>query len=269
MHTYSGNFDDANCFIFMDENGDADLKYVAKCYATKTTPDQNSKSFCLTAASMHRSDVIALSTEMNVLKFGHWQDGKYAYDGINKITVCLHSREIRRKTGPFSIDQINHLAFQQDLSSVICNANFSITSAYIDKEKLYQQYTTHSRSPYDLAVTFVLERIVKYQLQYTEAAILILESRGKREDSSLMKTIMNLINYGTLFVPASEFHKIIGVYFNPKRDPNDCCRTYAGLELADLVSYPIYNFCKNNRPGKDYAIVCTKIAPYGLKRFPQ
>ncbi len=47
--------------------------------------------------------------------------------------------------------------------------------------------------------------------------LIILESRGKKEDKVLLNKIKHLIDYGNNMNPSSTFSKIKGVYFNPKR----------------------------------------------------
>lgn len=268
MKIYKGDFTDADYFIFMDENGDADMKYVATCYNGAIQPDQNSRSFCLSSVMIKSSDIPGIHKSLDDLKCKYWPHGQYEYKKGKTMKVCLHSREIRRSTGPFSKNCIDYGSFQEDLTKLIQNAPFSITSAYIDKYNLYRQYTTYARNPYNLAVTFILERIVKHQLKDTETAIIILESRGKKEDPPIQNTIQGLIDYGTQFVTEKQFEKIKGIYFDPKRDPEDATKTFSCLELADLVSYPLYNYCKNNKTGRDYDVVKKKLAPYGLKVFP-
>lgn len=268
MNIYKGDFRDADYFIFMDENGDSDMKYVAYCYNNSIPPDQNSRSFCLSSIMIKSSDVSCVHKSIDELKYKYWPDGKFEYKNGKIMKVCLHSREIRRSTGPFSQNCIDYNSFQNDLTKLIQKAPFSITSAYIDKYLLYNKYTTFARNPYALAVTFILEQVVKQQLKDTDTVIIVLESRGKKEDPPVRSTIQGMINYGTQSVTQKQFKKIKGIYFDPKRDPEDSDKTFSCLELADLVSYPLYNYCKSNRTGRDYEIVRQKLVQNGLRIFP-
>lgn len=268
MNIYRGDFADADYFIFMDENGDSNMKYIVSCYNNGILPDQNSRSFCLSSVMFKNTDISFIHKSIDDLKYKYWPDGQYEYKNGKMMKVCLHSREIRRSTGPFSQNCIDYNSFQKDLTTLIQGAPLSITSAYIDKYLLYQKYTSFARNPYNLAVTFILEQVVRQQLKDTDTVIIVLESRGKKEDPPVQNTIQSMIDNGTQFVTKKQFKKIKGIYFDPKRDPEDSGKTFSCLELADLVSYPLYNYCKNNRTGRDYDIVRKKLDPNGLRIFP-
>ena len=68
--------------------------------------------------------------------------------------------------------------------------------------------------------------------------------------------------------------KIKGVYFNPKWYGGHSS-TFAGLEIADLFSYPIHQYVKYKKPNKSFQAIESKIASYpdytnrGLKIYPR
>ena len=79
----------------------------------------------------------------------------------------------------------------------------------------------------------------------------------QNENYSLKNNAVNIIN---------------GIWFNPKRTKENN-ETYFGLELADLVSYPIFKYCRSMKQDKAYESIKEKIYNYhhngyGLKLFP-
>lgn len=98
---------------------------------------------------------------------------------------------------------------------------------------------------------------------------LIAEARGKREDNELRLSFLNIVTYGTDFIPASRFKKItFHLRFKPK------AMNVVGTQLADLAAYPIARYIINPaNPTPAYEIVKKRyyIGPgwiHGLKVFP-
>ncbi|EDP10971.1 DUF3800 domain-containing protein [Amedibacillus dolichus] len=259
---------------FFDENGDADMSYITKCKLKGKKIDEFSKYFGLTSVLLEQNNFIDIMFSINAFKEKYWPDnGCYDFNGKYQ-KVCLHSREIRKQTGPFSKNIIGATNFMEDLNSLMGSLPMSITSSFIDKERLEQRYGSYAQSPYNISVTFILERLAERQLKDTDKVIIILESRGRKEDAIILDTIVRLIKYGTRYVSEKQFKKIIGVYFNPKRCQSDCKKSYFGLEIADLCAYPIFKYCRNHKEDKAFEIIKSKIygypehLNYGIKRFP-
>ena len=146
-------------------------------------------------------------------------------------------------------------------------------TSHIDKWKYVNQYN-RPYLPYDLCMTFVLERIVS-DIRVDETCIIVLESRGPSEDKNLLDFIKKVIDCGTQYVHAEYFKKIKGVYFNPKWcRPGDDKKSYWILELADLCVYPFYKYFAHGKSDPAYQILLPKLNGYskyaglGLKSFP-
>lgn len=89
----------------------------------------------------------------------------------------------------------------------------------------------------------------------TKKAVIILESRGKKEDKILLKHILDIIDNGTRYLSKSKFSFICGVYFNNKWDElSNKKKSHWILEIADLYCYPLFKFGKLNQ--KDMALKC-------------
>lgn len=264
----------ATYVVYFDENGDADMTYIRKCKNNQTDVDEFSRYFGLTSVLLNHHDIGKVKKDIQQLKEKHWKpDGCYDYGGKSKM-VCLHSREIRKQIGPFSKKAIDQNEFFKDINDLMSNLPISITTSFIDKYELNEKYGSFAQSPYDLSITFILERLVKSQLKDSDKVIIILESRGKKEDAALLDTINRILKYGTSYVSSKQFQKIIGVYFNPKRCPSNCKKSYYGLEIADLCAYPIFKFCRSGKEDKAYNMIKSKIYNYphcygyGIKMFP-
>lgn len=268
--------DGATHVAFFDENGDSDMGHIIKSKTKSKSIDELSSCFNLTSVLLEHDDMEKVAYDMVLLKNKYWpEDGCFLYKGNDYKKVCFHSREIRRQTGPFSKNILKDNGFMEDLNSYMESLPISITSCFIDKVRLYEKYGSFSQSPYNIAITFVLERLIIWQLKDTDRVIIILESRGRREDLIILDAIVRLMNFGTQYATPKQFAKIIGVYFNPKRSPEDCKKSYYGLEIADLCAYPIYKFCRSGVSDKSYNIIKSKIhgypkvIGYGLKKFPK
>ena len=160
-----------------------------------------------------------------------------------------------------------------DLSNMMKAMPITLYASHIDKWKHINQYV-HPALPYDLCMTFVLERIV-INMKSNETCIIILESRGATEDKLLLKFIKNVLDYGTRYCSAESFKKVKGVYFNSKWSKiADDQKSYWELELADLCAYPIYKYFVHGTVDEACKTLLPKLHSYpmyegrGLKSFP-
>ncbi|HHW17408.1 MAG TPA: DUF3800 domain-containing protein [Firmicutes bacterium] len=202
-------------------------------------------------------------------------------NGLDKSgrRVCFHSRDMRRKTGPFSenvlTDEKRALMDQIIWQGVFGDQGLTmkIFSAIIDKPRLSLQYYW-PEDPYNLAVTFILERIV-YNAKGTAV---LFESRGRSEDQNLYDHIKRLFTYGSRFVTADEFSRaIVDIGFHPKFDSKG--KVVCGLELADLAAYALGSWYVRRTPTPYSTAVLPRLHGFkadcpsniygkGLKLFP-
>lgn len=258
--------------LFMDENGDASMKYVTKQFFEGKPIDKNSSFFTLTGALISKDSLSEVSDLFKEIKDKYWDNGMFDYGGKVK-RVCFHSHEIRNKTGPFSLNMINFESFMIDLTNLIESIEMTVFSSTIDKEKLFLRYNFNSFPPYNLSLTFIFERLVQ-SLNGNDEVIVILESRGRKEDKIILEHILNVLEVGTQYVDRSKFTKIVGVYFNGKRPSNRSDVSYFGLEIADLCSHPIHRSWINKASTRPFASISKKVYGYpgirgkGIKKFP-
>lgn len=263
---------DINHIVAIDESGNADLNPLLKAKEHGTAIAESEKHFVLSACLFSLATFEKSRDIVMALKRRHWEDALFEYkDGIKR--VCLHSRDIRQKKGPFSPKTIDYDAFISDLSAVMDAIPFTLFSMHINKERHVNQYY-YPDSPYDLSLTFLLERVMRSIPEGTRC-VLILESRGKKEDGELLKKIISLMDHGSRYHPAESFKKIQGVYFNPKWSKAENNRmSYWELELADLCAYPVFKHFTFGNDDKSFQTILPKIYGYpnhkgkGLKSFP-
>lgn len=265
--------DGVNYIMGMDETGTANHKGIIRRLNKQQPIDINDRHFTLTGITIHRKNYRLLLRESKEIKATYWSDGKYNYRDVQKM-ICFHSREIRKKEGPFKLNNVEYKKFIRDLSDMIQRQKYEIYSSIIDKEMLCKRYITPYH-PYQLAAQFLLERYSMFLNRVDENGIIILESRGRKEDRFVLNHLINILDNGNEFQGRSQFEKIKGIYFNKKWSLNK--NTYPILELADLISYPIHKYVRNGLEHKDAAFesIEHKLANYpnyfgkGMKIFPE
>lgn len=258
--------------VGIDESGTASLKKVLEAKRNGTMVPNSECHFTVTAVLLYMKRFDEARDMVMSLKNKYWQDALFSYGNLEK-RVCFHSREIRGKKGAFSPNLIDYDSFISDLSVLMKNIPITVYASHIDKVRHVAQYS-FPMSPYDLCMTFVIERIL-YNIPDNKTCVIILESRGKKEDKELLDYIKRLVDRGTEYCSASTFKKIKGVYFNPKwcalkQDK----MSYWELELADLCAYPIQKHFVYGTNDRAYEVLLPKIQGYphvnghGLKSFP-
>jgi len=266
---------DIDTIMAIDENGTTDLKGIKQkvfdnLFGLGQLPEEH-RWFTITGVVMEKAHFPSFMDNITTLKNAYWKDGKFKYkNGLKK--VVLHSREIRKKEGPFNPNLIDYEKFIVDLTSLINNTQYIIYSSSIDKIEHIIKYFNPFH-PYELCLTFIVERYCRYLNERNKTGILLIESRGKKEDRQILNHLVGLFQKGNSFYPPTHFSCIKGVYFNPKWKDNG--NTYVNLELADLVSHPIHQYVKTNKANRAYQVIQKKIygypniMGYGLKVFPK
>ncbi|ADH84738.1 DUF3800 domain-containing protein [Desulfurivibrio alkaliphilus] len=219
---------------FLDECGDHSLTKI----------DRDFPIFVLSLLLVKRTDYrdVILPT-INALKLKYWD-----HEGVS-----LHSRDIRKSTGPFAILQNSSLRrpFMEDLSALMRDLPYEVFIVGIHKQKLRDRYV-RAENPYELALTFAMERLL-YCLEQREQSILpiIAEARGTNEDNALKAAFFDLISNGTRYIGKGRFERMVfPLRFHNKR------KNIAGIQLADLCAHPAArHILKPEQPNQAFAIV--------------
>lgn len=186
--------------IGIDESGNADLSHIQKIEKTGGSLNINERRFTVTACRIAVCNFISLRDKVMAVKRKYWSDALFDYDGTVK-RVCFHSREIRNRYNAFRHECIDYDSFILDLSQLLHESPIILYSSHIDKLSHIRQYA-HPLSPYDLCMTFVLERIM-YNIGQNDKCIIVLEARGKDEDRNLLNFIKRLIDHGSNYCSAA------------------------------------------------------------------
>lgn len=240
-------------YLFLDESGDHGL----------STLDPNFPVFVLCGVLISETKYIILRDKINALKYTLWGNKE----------VILHSSDIRKCEKEFKtlFDIEIKKYFYEQMDDIISNCDYSIISAAINKLDYINTYGKLGNDVYELCFSFVVERTVFYldDLPVNKRLQIIIEKRGKKEDRKLMKHYDKLMSNGTGYVTAARLS-----YLGIKMNFRSKAKNINGLQLADLVAYPIARYViDKTRANPSFEIVNKKIYKksgkmYGLKIFP-
>jgi hypothetical protein len=155
----------------------------------------------------------------------------FAHEGIN-----LHSREIRKAEGPFTMLQnaVVRQSFLSEMSKLIAALPLTLFITAIHKASYTQRYGVGAKNPYDLALEYSFERILHFLEVNGETELpVIAEARGRQEDDALRASFYRLMTQGTYYNKAERFQNLVcPISFRRKQD-NIC-----GIQLADICAHP-------------------------------
>ncbi len=241
-------------YLFIDESGDHGL----------VTLDEDFPVFLLCGLLTSEDNYKDIRLLINNLKNRFWKNKK----------VILHSRDIRKCEKEFQIlfDLEIKQQFYEMINNVIENSKYRIISSAIDKIKYIKNYGRLSNDVYELALSFIIERAIFSldEVNNVEKQLeIVIEKRGKKEDKKLDEHFQRLLSRGTNYVTSQRLKDVnIKIVFKDKKD------NINGLQLADLVAYPIARYVIDpRRANPAYDILSKKIynkngKKYGLKVFP-
>lgn len=240
--------------VYVDESGDHGLGRIDPSYPVFVL------AFCIFKKSDYVSDVVPALQRLKFATFGH-------------DMVVLHERDIRKQSGDFRIltDRSAEKQFLSDLTELMKAARFTVIASVIRKERLRNAYST-PHSPYDLALSFCLERLFLYlrdRSAHKSKVHVVFEKRGEKEDNDLE------LHFRRVCAGHNQMGKKDPLPFEPifAAKSVNC----SGLQLADLVARPIgLSVLRPGQSNRAYAVIETKLRKsnsgnvqgYGLKVFP-
>lgn len=236
--------------IAIDETGTPTLKNVSR--------NENLRWFAETGIIIEKEHINSFSSDILKIKNKYWKDGMF-----NNKRVVFHFRDIRKKIGPFNPKVIDYKQFTYDLNELIRYLPFQFSSAVIDKMDHCRQYI-NPYPVYQLSTQFLFERLTFRMKNVNENCVVMFESRGNREDQELLNNIVSLLKTGNEY--GLKFNNILGIYFNKKRTKNHN-KSYWPLEIADIVSYYVYEHIKDNK-NEMFNKIEDKLIKNGIKVFP-
>jgi len=244
-------------YLFLDESGHHGLKTIKQEYPVLLLCG------CIIEAGYYQKVFIPA---VNRLKQKYFQT----------TDIILHSRDIRKWQYAFKVlgDPKLRSDFYHDLDDLISRANFTVIASAVLKDKLIAQYGPQANNPYDLSLTFVLERTVFLtdRLKCGKVEV-IAEARGKNEDAKLHDQFQIILSNGTKYVSPERFGKRFTDIDFAKKAAN-----IPGTQLCDLIAYPLANYVLYpERENLAFRVINSKMyrqfpkddfLGYGLKIFP-
>ncbi|MCJ7502969.1 MAG: DUF3800 domain-containing protein [Acidobacteriia bacterium] len=239
--------------VFLDEAGNLNLDLQ----------DEDFPLFAVTLLICNLTDytrsIVPAFLEFKIKHFGH-------------EAVILHSRDIRKaqKEFGFLTNRERREAFLQELTALMRDLNYRWITTVIRKQRHREIYGAAARNPYDLALTFCLERLLPLLEEEKQAEVCLLaEARGKTEDKELELSFLRTVSNGTYYIPADRFRAVkFTLSFAEKR------KNVTGNQMADLIVYPIARHVLDPaKPNLPYEVLGPKEYKgpgwvRGLKVFP-
>lgn len=186
--------------------------------------------------------------------------------------VVLHSRDIRKaqKDFGFLTNPSRRESFMQDLAVLMRKLKYRWITTVIRKQRHRETYGVAAQNPYDLALTFCLERLLPLLEAENQVEVCIMaEARGKREDKELELTFLRTVTNGTFYISADRFRNVkFTLKFADKR------QNVTGNQMADLIAYPVARHVLDpKKPNLPYDVLVEKEYKgpglvRGLKVFP-
>lgn len=226
------------CF-FIDESGDHGLTKI----------DTEFPVFLLSGVLIKEEDYERIRQTINTLKHSIWGNKE----------VIFHSRDIRKCEKEFQklFDLEIKKYFYEELNKIIANSPYSIIASAIQKDKFIEQFGKLQDDVYEVALSFVIEQgVMALNRIESEASLsIIIEKRGKKEDKRLDDHFQRIVGKGTGRLTAEEVNKCNPTFtFKNKRE------NINGLQLADLVAYPIARYViEPNRANPAFEVLEPKI----------
>ena len=175
--------------------------------------------------------------------------------------VIFHSRDIRKKLGPFQIltNDKTREAFMGDLNAYFEGTTGTLIAAGIDKLKHIAQYSVPF-DPYAISLLFCLERLygcLKDRGETGKTMFCVFEERGQSEDQELA------LHFERICSGENQWGKLPFrmVFANKKTN-------MPGLQFADLAAYPIArHIIDAKQPNRPFEILQKKFGAARIKKF--
>jgi len=238
--------------MFLDESGDHSLDKIDSTYPIFVLAG------CIFDFEYYHVKVVP---EIQALKIKHF----------GNADVVLRSYDIRKQKNNFSVlvDKTKREAFYADLNSVMSALRYTVIAGAINKHGLKAQGGDPD-NPYHLCFRFIMERVVAFLAPMHERVMFRIESRETHNDRRLGQEY-ETFKKGTSGMKSSEIQaRFSDLSFNQKS------QNIAGMQIADLVAYPIGKWVMDaKKENKAFEVIKSKIHAekgdimgYGLKVLP-
>jgi hypothetical protein len=192
------------------------------------------------------------------------------FDFVGHDQLILHERDIRRQSGAFAFlqrsDEVRN-GFIERTTSIIKDAEITICATIIDKAKLAETYSD-PWSPYDLALTFCIERAARFLRERkqdgTEVKV-VFEARGSKEDMHLGEELQRVVNgKPKVGLPDPAVRKFTWQPMFVDKRANS-----SGLQIADLAARPLgLAYLRPDQTNRAADVLKAKLLWNAAKCFP-
>lgn len=174
----------------------------------------------------------------------------------------FHYTEILNNSGNWAFlgkFKSKRISLIMQLNNFIIKEKFKIIASFVSKDQLALNYgifpsgklerinkikpniscqtTPKNINLYDIALKFILSEYYKYLTSKKKRGVIIAEARGEREDSDLLNSFYRFQKFGAGSLSGKELRdKIVDLLIIRKK------QNHLGLQLADLITYPLYDF---------------------------
>lgn len=248
--------EEIDCIFAIDESGTPNVKDIHNIW------------FSIVGIYIQLEHFKIIEEDIMAIKNNYWIDGTY-----QGKRIVFHSRDIRKKQGPFNPKNIEYNNFISDIETLLSDIPAKIYSSHIHKINHELQYVD-PYPVYDLALEYMVERFCIELNRECKEGILILESRGIKEDQFVLNKLVDFLENGNTYTKPDRLKRIKGVYFNKKRT-KDLSKSYWSLELADLYAHSIHTYVEKECEDRFFSHFKDKIVGYpdydgkGIKKFPK
>ncbi len=187
------------------------------------------------------------------------------YDFFGTHEVILHSRDIRKCDKAFQIlfDLDVKKDFYSRLNSIISEGDFQIIAVGIKKQEYVKKYGKVAENPYQISLSYMLERLVFCMWKNNNTVDIIVEKRWQKEDAWLLEYYNKVSSRGTFYIDGMEFRKRITGF-----DFRDKYKNDIWVQLADLCAYPLVSYIRSPKePNPAYDVLMPKIYQKDGKLF--
>lgn len=240
--------------LFIDECGDPNLENY----------DRTFPMFTLCGILVPSDKLKWLENEIKDLKRELWQDEN----------VILHSREIRNHSKRFAnlLEPAIKARFYERINGILGTENiYVIVCCCIMKEPFVERFNT-GEDVYGLSLKYLIERAIFHMDDCENGNCklsIIVERRNPNQNRMLLRYYNGLRVTGTKWITAERLtDRIKSFNFEYKKN------NIIGLQVADLIAYPISRYVLNpERPNPAFQVIAKHIYTYkgarlGFKIIP-
>ena len=225
--------------FFIDESGDHGLTKI----------DTDFPVFLLGGVLIKEEDYETVRQAINTLKHSIWGNKE----------VIFHSRDIRKCEKEFQklFDLEIKKYFYEELNKIIAGSPYTIIASAIQKDRFIEKFGKLQDDVYEVALSFVVEQsiIALHSMDAVTNLSIVIEKRGRKEDKQLDDHFQRIAGKGTGRLTAEEVNKC-----NPTFTFKNKKENINGLQLADLVAYPIARYViEPNRANPAFDVLERKI----------